>query len=107
MTKLIRIQLTLALLLTGTTVLAFAQSGGEALYKAKCLTCHGAAGMADTNVGKALKVRPVSDPEVKKLSLSAQISVTKNGVGKMQGFKDKYTDAQIKDMVEYFRTFIK
>jgi mono/diheme cytochrome c family protein len=63
--------------------------------------------MADTNVGKALKVRPVSDPEVKKLSLSAQISVTKNGVGKMQGFKDKYTDAQIKDMVEYFRTFIK
>jgi mono/diheme cytochrome c family protein len=107
MTKSIRIQLTLALLLAGTTVLAFAQGGGEALYKAKCMTCHGATGMADTNVGKALKVRPITDPEVKRLSLSAQILVTKNGVGKMQGFKDKYTDAQIKDMVEYFRTFIK
>jgi len=107
MTKSIRILLTLALLLTGSTVLALAQSGGEALYKAKCMTCHGATGMADTNVGKALKVRPISDPEVKKLTLSAQIAVTKNGAGKMQGFKDKYTDAQIKEMVEYFRTLPK
>jgi mono/diheme cytochrome c family protein len=107
MGKTIRFTIALAMGIALTSVASLAQSGGEALYKAKCMTCHGAAGMADTNVGKALKVRPISDPEVKKLSLSAQISVTKNGVGKMQGFKDKYTDAQIKEMVEYFRTFTK
>ena len=27
--------------------------------------------------------------------------------GKMQAYKDKLTDAQIKDAVEYFRTFTK
>ena len=39
----------------------FAQATGEAVYKAKCQSCHGATGMADTTVGKALKVKPVSE----------------------------------------------
>jgi mono/diheme cytochrome c family protein len=35
------------------------------------------------------------------------IASTANGKGKMQPFKGKITDAQIKDSVDYFRTFIK
>lgn len=85
----------------------FAQSPGEASYKAKCQMCHGATGMADSGAGKAMKVKPATDPEVKKLSEAQMIAATKNGVGKMQPFKEKLTDAQIKDSVDYFRTFVK
>jgi len=35
------------------------------------------------------------------------IAATKNGMGKMQPFKDKLTEAQVKDAVAYFRTFMK
>jgi mono/diheme cytochrome c family protein len=32
---------------------------------------------------------------------------TRNGMGKMQSFKDKITDAQIKDSVDYSRSLMK
>jgi mono/diheme cytochrome c family protein len=35
------------------------------------------------------------------------VAATRNGMGKMQPYKDKLTDAQIKDAVDYFRTFVK
>jgi cytochrome c6 len=85
----------------------FAQAPGEATYKAKCQSCHGATGMADTTVGKALKVKPVSDPTVKKYTETAMIDATRNGMGKMQPFKNKLTDAEIKDSVARFRSFIR
>jgi len=82
----------------------YAQSAGEATYKAKCAMCHGATGQADTPAGKATKTLPVSDPEVKKHSAEEMIGFVKNGKDKMQAFKDKLTDAQISDVVAYFRT---
>jgi mono/diheme cytochrome c family protein len=33
------------------------------------------------------------------------VAATRNGMGKMQPFKDKLTDAQIKDAVACFRSF--
>lgn len=107
MTKTIRLQAALATVVLMASSVAFAQSGGEATYKAKCQMCHGATGMADAGAGKALKVKPATDPEVKKLNEAQMISATKDGMGKMQPFKDKLTDAQIKDAVTYFRTFVK
>jgi len=86
---------------------AFAQSAGADLYKAKCQMCHGAAGLADSGAGKAMHVKPVTDPEVKKMTEAEMIAATKNGAGKMQPYKDKFTDAQIKGAVDYFRTFLK
>ncbi len=35
------------------------------------------------------------------------IGAVRDGMGKMQPYKDKLTDAQIKDVVVYFRTFLK
>ena len=35
------------------------------------------------------------------------IDATRNGMGKMQPFKNKLTDAEIKDSVARFRSFIK
>lgn len=84
----------------------FAQSGADT-YKAKCQMCHGATGMADSGAGKAMKVKPVTDPSVKSMSEAQMLDAVRKGMGKMQPFKDKLTDTQIKDSVAYFRTLIK
>ncbi len=107
MTKKIRPFVTLAVVLSLAGAVGFAQSSGEALYKAKCLMCHGAAGLADSPAGKAMKVKPITDPEVSKLSAAQMTDAVHNGMGKMQAYKDKLTDDQIKDAVSYFRTFLK
>ena len=106
MTKTFRSSVALAAILSLSGVVGFAQSG-EATYKGKCAMCHGAAGMADSGAGKAMKVKPATDPDVKKMTEPQMITAVKDGMGKMQPFKDKLTDAQIKDAVDFFRTFVK
>jgi mono/diheme cytochrome c family protein len=95
------------LLAASMVVPTVAQGSGATLYKAKCLMCHGANGMADSGAGKAMKVKPATDPDVKKMSEAQMIEAVRNGMGKMQPYKGKLTDAEIKDSVTYFRTFIK
>jgi mono/diheme cytochrome c family protein len=106
MGKNIRSHVALAAILSMAGVVSFAQSG-EATYKAKCQMCHGATGLADSGAGKAMKVKPVTDPDVKKMSEAEMIKATENGMGKMTAFKGKLSDAEIKGAVEHFRTFIK
>lgn len=100
-------EIALVAMMAAVTTAAFAQAPGAEIYKSKCLACHGASGMSDATLGKALKVKPVTDPEVKKMPEAAMIEATKNGMGKMQPFKGKLTDAQIKEAVDYFRSFAK
>lgn len=100
-----RVAAAAALVLAGT--IGYAQSSGQDTYKAKCQMCHGATGLADSGAGKAMKVKPITDADVKKLSETEMVDAVRNGSGKMQAFKDKLTDAQIKDAVTYFRTFLK
>lgn len=96
-----------AAMAASTMPVVFAQSTGADIYKAKCQMCHGAKGMADSPAGKAMKVKPISDAAVAKLTEGQMVEATKNGMGKMQPFKGKLTDSQIKDAVGYFRTFLK
>jgi cytochrome c6 len=105
MKKSLRTQAALLAVVIISVGASFAQ--GADTYKAKCQMCHGAAGLADSPAGKAMKVKPITDADVKKLTEAEMITATKNGMGKMQPFKDKLTDAQIKDAVAYFRTFLK
>jgi mono/diheme cytochrome c family protein len=100
----IRLVVVAAMALFVACAASSAQSAGEATYKAKCQMCHGATGQADTPMGKATKTLPVSDPEVKKHTAAEMFDATKGGKGKMQPFKDKLTDEQIKDAVAYYRT---
>ncbi len=85
----------------------FAQTSGEAIYKAKCQSCHGAEGTPNPGIAKMMGVKPVTDPSVKSLSEQQMIADTSNGKGKMPAFKGKLTDAQIKDSVAYFRSLAK
>lgn len=89
------------------TAMCLAQSTGEATYKAKCANCHGPSGTPNPAMAKATGVLPVSDPAVKNRSEAIMINFTKKGVGKMPGFADKLSDAEIKASVAYFRTLIK
>jgi mono/diheme cytochrome c family protein len=88
----------LALLAAGT--MSFAQSGGEATYKAKCQMCHGATGAADTPAAKTLGVKPLNNMLVK-MSDATLLNTIKNGSGKMPAYKDKLTDSQLQELVAY------
>lgn len=100
----IRIQLASAVLFSLAGAASYAQSAGDAIYKSKCQMCHGATGAAETPTAKMLKVKPVSDPEIQKLTADQMFASVKNGKGKMQPFKDKLTDEQIKASVAYYRS---
>jgi mono/diheme cytochrome c family protein len=90
-----------------TGAVGFAQSSGEATYKAKCQTCHGAEGVPNPGIAKSFGVKPASDPSVKSMTEAQLIAVTANGKGKMPAYKGKLTDAEIKASVDYFRTLAK
>lgn len=98
---------TLALLSVSLAVPAFAQNSGEASYKAKCAMCHAADGSGNTPVGKNMKVRSLKSPEDIKATDAELFRDTKSGVGKMQGYAGKLTDAQITDVVAFIRTLQK
>ena len=99
------IALTAAILFAGSV--SFAQSGGEAVYKMRCQSCHGAQGIPNPGIAKNMGVKPANDPAVKAHTAVQMIAITTDGKGKMPAFKGKLTDAQIKDSVDYFRAFAK
>jgi mono/diheme cytochrome c family protein len=107
MTQTNRVHLALATTILLACAVGFAQSSGDAVYKAKCQSCHGAQGVPNPGIAKAMGVKPASDPSVKSLSEAQMIADTANGKGKMPAFKGKLTDAEIKASVDYFRAFAK
>jgi cytochrome c6 len=97
----------LGVLSLSLAVPAIAQQGGEATYKAKCAMCHGADGTGNTPMGKNMKLRSFKSAEDMKTTDAELFKQTKDGVGKMQGYAGKLTDAQINDVVTYIRTLQK
>jgi cytochrome c6 len=86
---------------------ARAQAGGEALYKGKCVACHGADGKGETAVGKANKVRDLASADVQKQSDEEIAGIISNGKGKMPGYGKSLKAEQIKDLVAYIRSLKK
>ena len=80
---------------------ATAQSG-DALYKSKCAMCHGATGTPSPAMANAMGIKPVSDPDIQKLTADQMAETVKNGKGKMKPIAG-LTDAQVKDVVAYYR----
>ncbi|HEV2135694.1 MAG TPA: cytochrome c [Terracidiphilus sp.] len=106
MSKSIRFLFALALATSLAGSLSFAQSG-EAVYKARCQSCHGAAGVPNPGIAKMMGVKPITATAVKSTSEADMVKDTANGVGKMQPFKGKISDAEIKASVQYFRSLAK
>ena len=103
MTNTIRSLVVLAAAVSMAGSLGFAQSSGEAVYKANCQSCHGSSGTPSPGIAKMMGVKAASDPDIKKLTTAQEFDSVKNGKGKMKPFSGKLTDAQIKDVVTYFR----
>ena len=88
-------------MLSVTGAAGFAQSTGEAIYKANCQSCHGATGTPSAGMAKMMGVKPASEY---KTTEKDQIESVAMGKGKMKPLSPKLTDDQIKSAVTYFRT---
>ena len=86
---------------------AQAQSGGPALFKAKCAVCHGADGKADTGIGKADGIRDLGSADVQKQTDDELAGIIGNGKGKMPAYGKSLKPEQIKDLVAFIRTLKK
>lgn len=105
------------LLLSGAILFAAAMTASaadaKANYEKHCAKCHGKEGKGDTKMGQKLGAKDYSDPKVQAaLTDDAAFKATKDG------FKDKegkvlmkpsegLSDAEIKDLVAFMRTFKK
>jgi mono/diheme cytochrome c family protein len=83
---------------------AFAAADGAAVFKAKCAMCHGADGSASTGMGKTMGLKPLSSPEVQKMSDADLTTLVTNGKGKMPAYKGKLSDDEIGAVVKYVKT---
>lgn len=83
---------------------AFADTPGEATYKAKCAMCHGPDGKGETPTGKAMKARDFALEDVQKQSDADLGDAISKGKGKMPAYKTLTAD-QVKDLVGYIRAF--
>ena len=97
--------ITLSILTSGSAV--FGQGPGADTYKAKCQMCHGADGLAATPAGKSMKAVPFNDPQIVHKSDTELIATTTNGKGKMPAYKDKLSETEIKQVIDYIRTLQK
>lgn len=97
MMKLLACSLLLAVALP---MAAFAD--GAAIYKTRCVACHGADGSGQTPVGKSLNVRDLRSPEVQNLSDADITKVLMNGKGKMPA--TRLAEADIKAVIAFIRT---
>ena len=102
MMKSIRPQVVLAVVLCMASAVGFAQSGGEAIYKAKCATCHGATGTPSAGMAKMMGIKATSDADIQKLTVDQISTTVKAGKGKMKPIAG-LTDAQIKDVSTFFK----
>jgi cytochrome c6 len=70
-----------------------------------CASCHGKDGSGNTMMGKKLTVKDYTKEQG--FSDAEATNVIKNGKGKMKGFKDKLSDADVKALVAYVRSLKK
>lgn len=108
---------TLSIVLLAVTSLSVraADVTGEtkALYKKECAKCHGDDGKGDTKMGKKLDIKDYTDAKVQaemkdEVAFKSLKEGLKDKAGKtlMKPY-NKYTDAELKALVAFMRTFKK
>lgn len=94
-------------LVLGINLTAFAGDEGAATFKAKCAMCHGQDAAGNTPMGKNLKIRDLTSPEVQTQSDAELLGVITKGKNKMPEYGTKLTKEQITDLQKYVRTLAK
>ena len=101
MMKIFRTQVVLAVVVVVAGAVCFAQSGGEAVYKAKCAMCHGATGTPNPAMAKSMGIKPAGDADMKKLTVDQIVAVVKGGKGKMKAIAG-ISDADAKASAAFY-----
>jgi mono/diheme cytochrome c family protein len=98
----------LPLVLAGSSQGADA-ANGKALYQKGCAKCHGANGVGNPGLAKALGVaiRPLSDPDVQAKSDDQLAKESIAGVGKMKAVNGMTVEKDGPDIVAYIRSLKK
>jgi mono/diheme cytochrome c family protein len=84
---------------------ASADSSGAAVFKAKCVTCHGSDGSSNTAVGKSLNSADLRSAEVQKKSDAELTQSVAEGKGNMPAFKTALSEDELHAAIAYVRTF--
>lgn len=79
--------------------------GGSAIFKTKCVVCHGADGTGKTPLGKQLQAADLHSKEVQKLSDAELHKIVHDGQANMPAFADQLSDEEISQVVKYIRQF--
>jgi mono/diheme cytochrome c family protein len=94
-----------------TLAFALAQENevGAAVYKKRCLMCHGEDGVGDTKAGKMTKTPDITVEEWKKGKTVEELIVTlREGLGKMPKYEGKLSDDELNAVSEYtIQKFVK
>ena len=80
-------------------------SPGEAVFKQKCVLCHGADGSGNTPLGKQLQASNLGSKEVQKLTVAEMRKQVHDGRANMPAFGDQLSDAEIAQVIQYVRQF--
>lgn len=91
-----------SLLATLSFALAQENEAGAAIYKKRCLMCHGEDGVGDTKAGKMTKTPDINTEEWKNGKTVADLEKTLlEGLGKMPKYEGKLSDEELKAVSEY------
>ncbi len=108
--KLISVRMGLVTLLAGGLMAVCSTSAAAqdaaATYKAKCAMCHGADGKGSA-MGTKMGARDFASAEVKAETDAQLTDIISKGKGKMPAYTGKLSEADVKGMVAYIRTFAK
>ncbi len=104
-----------SLLLSATALAQTDPKKVERAWKAKCASCHGATGKADTEKGQQMKIVDMTTPEFQAKKDDELKKAILNGVKKEKGgvkqemdaFKDDLTPEQVDALIAYIRAFKK
>jgi len=108
----IKLVLSVAVLLAAFTVASRAAEV-KANWEKHCQKCHGADGKGQTKMGRQSGVKDYTDPKVQaELKDENAIKIIKEGIvekdkKKMDPYKDKLNDEEIKGLIAYIRAFKK
>jgi cytochrome c6 len=108
--KLISVRMGLVTLLAGGLIAVCSTSAvaqdAAGTYKAKCAMCHGPDGKGSA-MGTKMGARDFASAEVKAETDAQLTDIINKGKGKMPAYTGKLSDADVKGLVAYIRTFAK
>lgn len=82
-------------------------SDGAAVFKAKCVMCHGADGTGKTPMGQKMNIRDFHSAEIQKQSDADLARAIAQGKGKMPAYGKSLSEDQIKLLVSHVRELSK